>query len=148
LSCFSYYFPTQISCLSCQLLASYFGRFHSTLLLEKDKPDKNCLNCYIINLEIWYCLKNDVVWKSYQQKDKFWFKNGRNCLLGPGERAEVSWEGIQEHTLMLRFLGIISRVLRLENSTLDFCFSTRCYSPNLSFLHWWIVLYGFLKPKG
>jgi hypothetical protein len=58
------------------------------------------------------------------------------------------WEGIQERTLVLRFLGIISRVLRLEVSTLVFCLSTRCYSPNFSFLHWSIVLYGFLKPEG
>ncbi len=36
--------------------------------------------------------------------------------------------GIQERTVGLRFLGIISRVLRLEVSTLVFCLSTRCYS--------------------
>jgi hypothetical protein len=30
---------------------------------------------------------------------------------------------------------------------LSFCLSTKCYSwANLSFLHWLIVLYGFLKP--
>jgi hypothetical protein len=44
-------------------------------------------------------------------------------------------EGIQERTLTLRFLGRISRVLRLEVSTLVFCLSTRRYSPNLSFIH-------------
>jgi hypothetical protein len=36
--------------------------------------------------------------------------------------------GIQERTVGLRFLEIISRVLRLEVSTLVFCLSTRCYS--------------------
>ncbi len=40
------------------------------------------------------------------------------------------------------------RVLRLVVSTLDFCLSTRCYSPNLSFLHWSIILYGFWNHKG
>ncbi len=42
-------------------------------------------------------------------------------------REDLSREGIQERTLTLRFLGIISRVLRLEVSTLAFCLSTRCY---------------------
>ncbi len=36
--------------------------------------------------------------------------------------------GIQERTVGLRFLGIISRVLRLEVSTLVLCLSTRCSS--------------------
>ncbi len=55
--------------------------------------------------------------------------------------------GIQERTVGLRFLGIILRVLRLEVSTLVLCLSTRCSSwTDLSFLHWLIVLYGFLKP--
>ncbi len=59
----------------------------------------------------------------------------------------LSRGGIQERTLTLRFLGVISRVLRLEVSTIVFCPSTRCYSrTNLSFLHLLIVLYGFLKP--
>ncbi len=68
------------------------------------------------------------------------------CVMSSIVAKNVYWEGIQERTVTLRFLGIISRVLRLEVSTLDFCLSTRCYSPNLSFLHWSIVLYGFLKP--
>jgi hypothetical protein len=55
--------------------------------------------------------------------------------------------GIQERTVGLRFLGIILRVLGLEVSTLVPCLSTRCSSwTDLSFLHWLIVLYGFLKP--
>jgi hypothetical protein len=61
----------------------------------------------------------------------------------------VFWGGIQERTVGLRFLGIILRVLRLEVSTLVLCLSTRCSSwTDLSFLHWLIVLYGFLNHKG
>ncbi len=37
-------------------------------------------------------------------------------------------EFFRKHTLSLGFLGIISRVLRLEVSTLVFWLSTRCYS--------------------
>jgi hypothetical protein len=37
-------------------------------------------------------------------------------------------DGIHKRTLSFGFLGIISRVLRLEVSTLVFCLSTRCYS--------------------
>ncbi len=75
----------------------------------------------------------------------------RNCRCSvngrQGEGQTISRGGIQERTAGLRFLGIISRVLRLEVSTLVFCLSTRCYSrTNLRFLHWLIVLYGFLKP--
>jgi hypothetical protein len=62
------------------------------------------------------------------------------------KEGATAWEGIQERTLTLRFLGIISRVLRLEVSTLVFCLSTRRYSSNLSYLHWSIVWFGFLKP--
>jgi hypothetical protein len=51
-------------------------------------------------------------------------------------RVFESRDGIQERTLLLGFLSIISRVLRLEVSTLVFCLSTRCYSrTNLRFLH-------------
>ncbi len=57
-------------------------------------------------------------------------------LEGKGTRG-----GIQERTVGLRFLGIISRVLRLEFSTLVLCLSTKCSSwTNLSFLHWLITL--------
>ncbi len=59
------------------------------------------------------------------------------------------WEGIQERTLTLRFLGTISRVLRLEVSTIVFCLSTRCYSrTNLSFLHWLIIYMDFWNHRG
>ncbi len=62
-------------------------------------------------------------------------------------RDKTTRGGIQERTVGLRFLGIILRVLRLEVSTLVLCLSTRCSSrTDLSFLHWLIVLYGFLKP--
>ena len=51
-------------------------------------------------------------------------------------RKLLSRDGIQERTLSVGFLGIISRVLRLEVSTLVVCLSTRCYSrTNLRFLH-------------
>jgi hypothetical protein len=57
------------------------------------------------------------------------------------------WDGIYESTISLRFLGIILRFLRLEASTFVFAFLQKCNScTNLSFLHWLIVLYGFLKP--
>jgi hypothetical protein len=46
-------------------------------------------------------------------------------LLSP---ADISRDGIRKRTLSLGFLGIISRVLRLEVSTLVFCLSTRCHS--------------------
>jgi hypothetical protein len=49
-------------------------------------------------------------------------------LKGQCSAQTVTRGGIQERTVGLRFLGIISRVLRLEVSTLVFCLSTRCYS--------------------
>ncbi len=44
-------------------------------------------------------------------------------------------DGIRKCTLSLGFLGKISRVLRLEVSTLVFCVSTRCYSWT-NFIDW------------
>jgi hypothetical protein len=68
-----------------------------------------------------------------------WELGKRETSGGVVHIISTSWksrEGIQERTLTLKFLGIISRVLRLEVSTIVFCLSTRCYSrTNLSFLH-------------
>ncbi len=56
------------------------------------------------------------------------------CVCGGGGGSE--WiDGIRKRTLSLGFLGIISRVLRLEVSTLGFCLSTRCYSWT-NFIDW------------
>ncbi len=64
------------------------------------------------------------------------------------ERVKVEYgrsrEGIQERTLTLRFLGIISRVLRLEVSTI--VFYKVLFKNKLEFSSLIDYLYGFLKP--
>ncbi len=54
------------------------------------------------------------------------------------------WDGIRKRTLSFGFLGIISRVLRLEVSTLVFLPFYKVLFMNKP--HWLIVLCKFLKP--
>jgi hypothetical protein len=55
-------------------------------------------------------------------------------------------DGIRKRTLSLGFLGKISRVLRLEVSTLVVCLSTRCYSWT-KFIDWLFCM-NFWNYKG
>jgi hypothetical protein len=58
----------------------------------------------------------------------FLFTYSREPVNSVVSKILMSGGGIQERTVGLRFLGIISRVLRLEVSTLVLCLSTRCSS--------------------
>ncbi len=55
-------------------------------------------------------------------------------------------DGIRKRTLSLGFLGIISRVLRLDVSTLVFCLSTRCYS--WTNFNDWLFCINFWNHRG
>ncbi len=57
--------------------------------------------------------------------------------------------GIQERTVGLRFLGIISRVLRLEVSTLVFCFlQTATHEQTWVFFIGWLFCMDFWNHRG
>ncbi len=69
-------------------------------------------------------------------------------LLSPWllRRSNLNRDGIRKRTLSLGFLGIISRVLRLEVSTLVFCLSTMCYSWT-NFIDWLFCI-NFWNHRG
>ena len=98
-------------------------------------------NMHALLSSVMYILSGENITAVYPMSRRWWDQNTTQVV------NRLNRGGIQERIVGLRFLGIILRVLRLEVSTLVLCLSTRCSSwTDLSFLHWLIVLYGFLKP--